>query len=404
MEFHRPLLANGKIAPLSWEIRLFFLNVNWPIKEHAKLFMRVYHQAMLVLGFLFFCYSNEAEMHYLVNHIDDIGLALEGLATYLILVEAHLRIYNKGFYQASFKNFLDEFYQNIYMEEYLDKETYRDIQRKLLPTKMCSYSYILTVVTYFLVPVMGFFQHSNLVPFKTIFHYDLGIWYFYVPTLLVTLWIGVAVVSHLSAESNLVATVILHLNARYLHLQQELKELQCKLSSDMKISTDRVLGEYRLAFIDIIKRNVQYNEFAQKFQKQYSFCIFVMMAFSATLLCVLGFKAATLGMTTKNITFITWILGKIVELLVFGTLGSTLIETTNNMSSCYYMANWEDIILKSSHTLDNIKLMKLITLAIELNQKPFYLTGYNYFNVSLATVIAILQGAGSYFTFLYAFR
>lgn len=32
-------------------------------------------------------------------------------------------------------------------------------------------------------------------------------------------------------------------------------------------------------------------------------------------------------MTTKNITFITWIIGKIVELLVFGTLGSQLIET-----------------------------------------------------------------------------
>lgn len=95
------------------------------------------------------------------------------------------------------------------------------------------------------------------------------------------------------------------------------------------------------------------------------------------------------------------------------------------------MSNWEDIILKSSNTEDNIKLMKLIILSIELNQKPFYLTGFNYFNVSLATVVTvssnlyqksdnldnewnpfkknqklfqILQGAGSYFTFLYAFR
>lgn len=87
------------------------------------------------------------------------------------------------------------------------------------------------------------------------------------------------------------------------------------------------------------------------------------------------------------------------------------------------MSNWEDIILKSPNTEDNIKLMKLIILSIELNQKPFYLTGFNYFNVSLATVVTvssnlyqkfdnldnqklfqILQGAGSYFTFLYAFR
>lgn len=59
------------------------------------------------------------------------------------------------------------------------------------------------------------------------------------------------------------------------------------------------------------------------------------------------------------------------------------------MSSCYYMSNWEDIILKSSNTEDNIKLMKLIILSIELNQKPFYLTGFNYFNVSLATVVTV---------------
>lgn len=175
----------------------------------------------------------------------------------------------------------------------VNKQSYKDIQRKLLPTKMCSYSYMLTVVTYFLVPVMGFFNHSHLVPFKTIFHYDLDSWALYVPTLAVSLWTGVAVVSHLAAESNLLAMIILHLNARYLHLQRDLKELQAKLSQDMKLSTDKVLAEYRKAFIGIVKRNVEYNDFAQKFQKQYSFCIFVMMAFSAVLLCVLAFKAAT---------------------------------------------------------------------------------------------------------------
>ncbi|XP_073844567.1 odorant receptor 74a-like [Musca autumnalis] len=404
MEFHRPLLPNGEIAPLSWEIRLFFVNVSWPMKINANLLTRIYDKATLVLGFLFFCYQNEAEMHYVVNNINDIGLALEGMATYLILVEAHLRIFNKGLYKNRFREFLNEFFDKIYMERSYNIDTYTDIQRKLLPTKVCSYAYILTLVTYFLVPVLGFFSNAHLVPFKTIFHYDLANWYYYVPTLFLTLWIGVAVVSHLAAESNLLATIILHLNARYLHLQSDLKELHSKLSSDMKLSSDRLLGEYRREFIEIVKRNVEYNDFSQKFQIQYSFCIFVMMALSAVLLCVLAFKAATLGMTTKNITFITWIIGKIVELLVFGTLGSQLIETTDKMSSCYYMANWEDVILKSSNTADNIELMKLLILSIELNQKPFSLTGFNYFNVSLATVVTILQGAGSYFTFLYAFR
>lgn len=117
MEYHRPLLPNGQIAPLSWEIRLFFLNVSWPIKDNARMFMRIYDKVMLILGFVFFCYTNEAEMHYVINNINDLGLALEGMATYLILVEAHLRIYSKGLYKASFKAFLNEFFQKIYMEK-----------------------------------------------------------------------------------------------------------------------------------------------------------------------------------------------------------------------------------------------------------------------------------------------
>lgn len=117
MEYHRPLLPNGQKAPLSWEIRLFFLNVSWPIKDNARMFMRIYDKVMLILGFVFFCYTNEAEMHYVINNINDLGLALEGMATYLILVEAHLRIYSKGLYKASFKAFLNEFFQKIYMEK-----------------------------------------------------------------------------------------------------------------------------------------------------------------------------------------------------------------------------------------------------------------------------------------------
>lgn len=53
------------------------------------------------------------------------------------------------------------------------------------------------------------------------------------------------------------------------------------------------------------------------------------------------------------------------------------------------MANWENVILNSAHTANNIDLMKLIILAIELNQKPFALSGYNYFAVSLASVVSV---------------
>ena len=146
---------------------------------------------------------------------------------------------------------------------------------------------------------MGFFTHQRYVPFKATFHYEFDSLYLYLPTLMVSLWIGFAVVSHLVAESNLLAMIILHLNGRYLELQDDLDRLHEKLSRDKKISTDRVLKEYQRYLIDIIKRNIVYNEFAQKFQQQYSLCIFVMMAFSAVLLCVLAFKAATVSIVNK---------------------------------------------------------------------------------------------------------
>lgn len=62
---------------------------------------------------------NEAEMHYIVNNIGDIGLALEGMATYLILVEAHLRMYSKGLQKSSFKQLINEFFEKIYLERFV---------------------------------------------------------------------------------------------------------------------------------------------------------------------------------------------------------------------------------------------------------------------------------------------
>lgn len=117
MEYHRPLLPNGRKAPIAWEIQLFFLNVNWPIKKNARKFMVVYEKFIIVAGWIMFCYLNEAEMYYMVQNINVIGLTLEGLATYLILIECHMRIYSMAFNKTDFTIMIDDFFLKIFIEK-----------------------------------------------------------------------------------------------------------------------------------------------------------------------------------------------------------------------------------------------------------------------------------------------
>lgn len=59
------------------------------------------------------------------------------------------------------------------------------------------------------------------------------------------------------------------------------------------------------------------------------------------------------------------------------------------MSSTFYESNWELVILRSRDTKANVRLMKTLLLAISTNQKPFVLTGFNYFSVSLTAVLKV---------------
>lgn len=171
---------------------------------------------------------------------------------------------------------------------------FSSIQRKLLPTIMYSYSYIGTLVTYFAIPFIGFFSNQRLLPFKMLFPYDYTPWPIYIPTLFVNLWIGVAVVSAVVAESNILAMLILHLNARYILLQQDAHKLYATLKRTQR--NERLLLEFQQRLVQIVKRNVELNEFAAKLQAQYSFRIFIMMGLSAILLCVLSFKTVTVNL------------------------------------------------------------------------------------------------------------
>lgn len=58
-------------------------------------------------------------------------------------------------------------------------------------------------------------------------------------------------------------------------------------------------------------------------------------------------------------------------------------------SSMYYLSRWEEVIYYSTNPRESVRLLKLIALAIEVNYKPFYLTGLSYFQVSTQTVLKV---------------
>lgn len=136
-----------------------------------------------------------------------------------------------------------------------------------------------------------------------------------------------------------------------------------------------------------------------------------------------------------------------MELLTLGQLGSDLAFVvrvgiaslkiqydpftlqTDSLSTMYYQTQWEQVLYYSTNPRENLRLLKVVALAIELNCRTFYMTGLKYFRVSLQAVVKvvsclrltlhstlslclfrslstlqILQGAFSYFTFLTSMR
>lgn len=49
----------------------------------------------------------------------------------------------------------------------------------------------------------------------------------------------------------------------------------------------------------------------------------------------------------------------------------------------YYLTHWEQVLEHSTDPQENLRLLKLINLAIGMNSKPYYVTGLKYFRVSL---------------------
>ncbi|XP_036344388.1 odorant receptor 74a-like [Rhagoletis pomonella] len=408
--YHRPLLPNGQYPPIDWQLYGYMGACCWPPAINISKWRYIVDTVMIMCQFISECSVLFGEMQLMCASLDDISFVCAILAPFLILFEMMLRAYNIIYKRASFRVHLEEFYKKIYIERSWNPELFEQIRRQQLPTKYSTSTYIITLVTYFYVPIMGLIHQQRLLPFPVIYKYDYKATFVgYLLFLAMALWTGFAVVGPLIAEANMLAMQILHLNARYTLLLRDLRKI-CQNAIEGHAmhkgegENATVTSRFRYGLIDVVRRNVELNKFAESLQEQYSFRVFVMMALSATLLCVLGFLTATIGLSTDNIRFVTWIIGKVIELLIFGRLGTTLSTTTNELSTSYYSCGWEDVILHSTDAVENAKLMKLMALAIHLNSNPFRLSGLAFFYVNYEVVVSILRGAGSYFTVIYAYR
>lgn len=117
--------------------------------------------------------------------------------------------------------------------------------------------------------------------------------HFFIPLLVLNFWVGFIITSMLFGELNVMGELMMHLNARYIQLGQDLRrsaQMLLKKSSSLNVAI-----AYRLNLTHILRRNAALRDFGQRVEKEFTLRIFVMFAFSAGLLCALFFKAFTVG-------------------------------------------------------------------------------------------------------------
>ncbi|XP_054082565.1 odorant receptor 74a [Zeugodacus cucurbitae] len=382
---YRPRLNNGKLIPLSWPIVAYRLlnNICWPLRDHASLLERLFDRFFWSLGFFIFVQHNDAELRYILVNNNNLDEMLICGPTYLILVEIHLRAFQLGLNKEAFKRFLQKFYAEIYIDEPAHPKLYASIQKRLRPIWFYSLLYFSTLSSYVIMPFVNYLNNVKAPLYKMYYPFDITPNPIYVAVVLSNIWVGFTVITMVSGEDNILSEVMLHLNGRFLLLQQKLGQDAERL---LHAGDDRnIADDLRQRIVEAIEENVRLYKFAEDFEREFSFRLFVSLSFSAGLICVLGFKVYTNPMASFGFMF--WICAKVMEMLLIGQLGSSLIYTTNEISSTFYKSHWELVIQKSSDTNANVRLMKTLLLAITTSQKPFVLTGFNYFSVSLTAVL-----------------
>ncbi|EDW89732.1 uncharacterized protein Dyak_GE19395 [Drosophila yakuba] len=394
-----PRFADGQKVKLAWPLAIFRLNhIFWPLDPSTGQWARYLDKVLAVGMTLVFMLNNDAELRYLRFQARNRNLDafLSGMPTYLILVEAQFRSLHILMHLEKLQKFLEIFYANIYIDPRKEPEMFRKVDGKMLINRMVSAMYGAVISLYLISPVFSIINKSKDFLYSMIFPFNSDPLYLFVPLLLSNVWVGVVIDSMMFGETSLLCELIIHLNGSYLLLK---RDLQLAIEKIL-VARDRpqMAKQLKVLIIKTLKKNVALNQFGQQLEGQYTVRVFIMFAFAAGLLCALSFKAYTNPMA--NYIYAIWFGAKTVELLSLGQIGSDLAFTTDSLSSMYYLTHWEQILQYSTNPSENLRLLKLINLSIEMNSKPFYVTGLKYFRVSLQAVLKILQASFSYFTFL----
>ncbi|KAL7741432.1 hypothetical protein ACLKA6_000759 [Drosophila palustris] len=396
-----PLLANGQRVKLSWPLTLFRLNhIFWPLDKSTSTKWRYFDYFLAFVGWTILMIQNDSELRYLRFNWNNLDLFLAGVPTYLILVEGQLRSVHVLLRRTQLYEILHKFFSSIYVDRQVEPQIYQKVELKLLLNRVVSALYLVAVSGYVLSPVVMLVKRRRDFVYSMIPPIDVESLYIFVPLTLSSVYVALQIVSMEFGETALLCELLAHLRGRYVILKR-----------DMDASVEKILKAHqrphmahqmRLLLVQTMRRNVELRRFCAQLEEHFAVRIFFMFGFSAILLCALGFK--TYASPSGTYIFPMWFGAKTVELLSLGILGTDLAYMVDLQSTMYYQSQWEQVLYYSTNSRENLRLMKVVALAIELNYKPFYLKGLSYFQVSIQTVIKILQGAFSYFTFLTSMR
>jgi len=128
--YYKPKLLDGKEAKLRWQIRvLYILDLGWPINEEATIFMKFLYYFKMCFGICAYLLVSVGEIIYVVRSINNIGKCIAGVAYHINLLENFGRTLVMIIKRSQLRKLLDEFYQNIYIEKFVEKlKLYIEIQ------------------------------------------------------------------------------------------------------------------------------------------------------------------------------------------------------------------------------------------------------------------------------------
>ncbi|XP_037941462.1 odorant receptor 74a-like [Teleopsis dalmanni] len=346
-----PYFTNGILAPLPWQAKLMKFCGYWPIADDATWRTHVIVYLLIINLFVSWCFVIEAECNFFIKNHGNLSLQLECIIGILTLTEIFMRACYVTYSRTHFRQLLSDFYTKVYIEQNMEPNLFKKIQLLHFPTKFCGGFYALTAISFLSVPIVGLFYGQRLLPYKMLPHFDYEPLHLHLITLYFSAHLIFCVICHMICDYHMLALFILHLNGQYQRLQDDLEKLYLFKS---QTKSETYFFQFQNRLIAILRRNQDLNNFAEKLKNHYSVTIFILMGFSAIVLCALGFTTMT----------------------------------TNQMDTAYYFCHWEEVILLSPNAKENAELMKLIAIAINLNQKPISLNGF-FFTVSLETVVKV---------------